>query len=113
MNTFKVTPQADLGQSRVQEPLIPGPHISVWKWNKNQLEWQAHARIQKIFHGEGGVTVIWVNRGVRGMKQNIKVYHLTGKSETGIDTFQLRVFIRLSEVAWIPIISYFVGQLPN
>lgn len=31
MNTFKVTPQADLGQSRVQEPLIPGPHVSVWK----------------------------------------------------------------------------------
>lgn len=29
MNTFKVTPQADLGQSRVQEPLIPGPHVSV------------------------------------------------------------------------------------
>lgn len=51
--------------------------------------------------------------GVWGMKRNIKVYLLTGKSETGIDIFQLRVFIRLSEVAWIPIISYFVGQLPN
>lgn len=47
------------------------------------------------------------------MKQNIKVYHLTGKSETGIDTFQLSDFIQLSEFALIPIISYFVGQLTH
>lgn len=52
-------------------------------------------------------------QGVRGMKQNIKVYHLTGKSETGIDTFQLSDFIQLSEFALIPIISYFVGQLTH
>lgn len=37
MNTFKVTPQANLGQSRVQEPLIPGPHVSVWKWKKKLI----------------------------------------------------------------------------
>lgn len=33
MNAIKVTPQSDLGQSRVQEPLIPGPHVSVRIWS--------------------------------------------------------------------------------
>lgn len=68
---------------------------------------------RKFFMVKGVWLLFEFTGGVWGMKRNIKVYLLTGKSETGIDTFQLRVFIRLSEVAWIPIISYFVGQLPN
>lgn len=37
--------------------------------------------------------------GPRHEAEHLSVYHLTRKSETGIDTFQLSDFIRLSEVA--------------